>query len=833
MKLRTKTLIILGVIFIGLLIIMATVIQPLLINSYLVVEDQSVDRNVQQAVNAFSREFDNLQKQTYDWATWDDTCTFVEDRNQGYIDSNLQDMALQGIGVNIMMFYNTSNDLVFGKAVDLQNGNETPIPLVLLQELTEHDWLNHTSGESVVQGLIVLPDAILLFNSRPIRASNEEGPIHGALLVGQYLTDEHIADMSRLIASPLLIARLDSALPKDFETARLSITKDKPTFIKPLNATSIAGYSFINDIFGNPVLILRIELARDTYQRGLSSLELMRTLWYLIIIIVCISIIVILEKLVISPLTKLDKKLIEISASKDISKRMLIKGNDELTTLAKTTNTMLEAIEKSQEKIQENEKRYRSLFENAHDMIQIFDPQGHFLYVNPAWKTAVGYSEDELSKLELNDILHLDSRPRCHDVFSKALAGATIEKIEAKLCTKDGGIVFVEGNASPHFQEGKIIGTQGIFRDVTSRKTMQDALEKSERKFRELTELLPQTVYEMDFTGKLTFVNNQALALFQYSRDEFEAGLSAFIMLVPEDVPRAKENFTRVLKGEHIAGSEYSMKRKDGTTLPVVLYSSPIIQNGRPVGLRGAIVDITELKKAYHDIEVLLKSKDDFINQLGHDLKTPLVPLINLLPSVREKTTDPKSIERLDLVLKSVYYMRELIVKTLDLARLNSPRFQLDMKMVNLFEETNKIIETNMFLWSVHQNSIENKIDPCLMVNADILRFQELMTNIFSNAVKHSSAGGKIIVDAKQQADDIMISVADAGIGMTPEQLTRMFDEFYKADQSRHQLDSSGLGLTISKRIVEKHGGRIWAESPGLGKGTTVFFTLPIPKTER
>jgi sensor domain CHASE-containing protein len=288
---------------------------------------------------------------------WDDTYTFVEDRNQEFINTNLEGVSFQGIGVNIMMFYNTSYDLVFGKAVDLQDGNETPIPEAVLQELTQNDWLlHHNSTKSYVQGVILLPDAILLIASRPILTSAEEGPIHGTLIIGQYLTDEHIAEISDLIALPFTIDRLDSTLPKDFETARLSITKDKPTFIQPLNETVIAGYSLINDVHDNPVLIFRVDRTRDIFQQGTATLGYLTIFLSLVTLIICISIIIILEKLFLSPLTKLDKNLLDISTSKDLSKRMTVHGNDELTALAKTTNILLESLEKSQQTLNDKIK---------------------------------------------------------------------------------------------------------------------------------------------------------------------------------------------------------------------------------------------------------------------------------------------------------------------------------------------------------------------------------------------------------------------------------------------------------------------------------------------
>jgi sensor domain CHASE-containing protein len=355
MNLRIKTLITLGIIFTVLFILLMTVIQSVILTSFQEVQEQSVDQNIQRAVNAFSHEFDSLRKLSYDWSVWDDTYTFVEDRNQAYIDANLQDISFQGIGINVMMFYNTSLDLVFGKAYDPQNENDSSIPQALLQELTETEHgtiLHQNTTKSYFQGIVLTPDIILFIVSRPILTSSEEGPIHGTLIIGKFLNADNIAEISNLIGLPLTIVRLDSVLLKDFEIARQSLTENKSTFIQPLNETTIAGYSLINDIHDNPVCIFRIEQVRDIFQQGIESVWNLIIFLVIITLIVFISILVILEKLVISPLKKLNNNLLDISTTEELSKRITLYGNDELTTLAKTTNTLLDTLEKSQQTLQ-------------------------------------------------------------------------------------------------------------------------------------------------------------------------------------------------------------------------------------------------------------------------------------------------------------------------------------------------------------------------------------------------------------------------------------------------------------------------------------------------
>lgn len=227
------------------------------------------------------------------------------------------------------------------------------------------------------------------------------------------------------------------------------------------------------------------------------------------------------------------------------------------------------------------------------------------------------------------------------------------------------------------------------------------------------------------------------------------------------------------------------------------------------------------------EVEKLLKQKDEFITQLGHDLKNPLGPLINLLPFLEEKEADSAKKEMLTVLHRNADYMKNLVVKTLELAVLNSPNTRFSIEQLNLFNEVAQIIENKKILFDENIVKILNKINRTISVKADRLRLEELLTNIFENSVKYSKNGCKITIDAEQADDLVKISVADNGIGMTREEISRIFDEFYKADSARHEIQSTGLGMSICKRIVEKHGGSIWVESPGPGRGTTVFFTLP------
>jgi PAS domain S-box-containing protein len=316
----------------------------------------------------------------------------------------------------------------------------------------------------------------------------------------------------------------------------------------------------------------------------------------------------------------------------------------------------------------------------------------------------------------------------------------------------------------------------------------------------------------------------------------------------------------RLKQKDHLKMETY-FQRKNGSMFPVSIVGSTFIDEGSNEKHMILIIDdITKTKTTERELKVsqlillsliqnlekkvkertekieqLLKQKDEFINQLGHDLKNPLGPLINLLPILLKHETDPHKKEMLTVVQRNTDYMKNLITKTIEFAQLNSGDIRLQLEQIDLHQVCVESIARNDQLIRENNIKIENLLSPNLIVKADKLRIEELFDNIISNAIKYSSDGGTITIHGSSDQTSITISIKDKGIGMDEQQLTHVFDEFYKADPARHDFKSSGLGTSICKRIVEKHNGSLKIESEGLGKGSTVTFTLqkfPVSQQE-
>ena len=169
----------------------------------------------------------------------------------------------------------------------------------------------------------------------------------------------------------------------------------------------------------------------------------------------------------------------------------------------------------------------------------------------------------------------------------------------------------------------------------------------------------------------------------------------------------------------------------------------------------------------------------------------------------------------------------ELINEVLDLAKIEAGRMELDIETVDLpdlVQETLSQLEGQVQAKGVPLRAVVP--EGLHAIDTDPGKLRQVVINLVGNALKFTPEKGTITIDAKSDDGFVIVSTKDTGIGMTKEQLDHVFEEFYKADKARHELASSGLGLSICQRIVDTHGGRIWAESEGLGKGSTISFSV-------
>lgn len=277
----------------------------------------------------------------------------------------------------------------------------------------------------------------------------------------------------------------------------------------------------------------------------------------------------------------------------------------------------------AQEALRRSEEQFRSIFENAVLGLYRTAPDGRILLANPALVRMLGYScFEELAECNVEKNGYQPSYSRAAFKRLIELQGQVVG-LESAWTKRDGTALFIRENArAVRDLEGNILYYEGTVEDVTERKRAEQALAESEARFRELVELLPQTVFEMDADGNFTFANRAGLEMFGCTEQEVP-GLNVLQLFAPADHERIGRNVRKKLAGEPFQDHDYMALRKDGSTFPVLLYSSPIVRDGKPVGLRGIVLDISDRKKA----ETALRESEEKFRNLAE--QSPNMIFIN------------------------------------------------------------------------------------------------------------------------------------------------------------------------------------------------------------
>jgi signal transduction histidine kinase len=271
----------------------------------------------------------------------------------------------------------------------------------------------------------------------------------------------------------------------------------------------------------------------------------------------------------------------------------------------------------------------------------------------------------------------------------------------------------------------------------------------------------------------------------------------------------------------------------DGTMHDVVFNRAALrSQGGLPEGLIGVILDITDSRRAERQRQKLeaqmhhSRMLESLMVQLSHDLMTPLTPLSALFPLMRKKANDPQLERMLEICQQSAGQIERITSKSLELVRLSCQANRSELVPALLAQAAESALRGVAPSLAARGVDCTNGIDPSLRVMGAADQLALLFGHLLGNAARYAAPNGTVRIEAGVGEAEVRISVQDDGIGLEPEHTTQIFYEFFKADSARHDPNTQGLGLAICQRIVVNHGGRIWAQSPGIGQGTTIFFTL-------
>ena len=344
-------------------------------------------------------------------------------------------------------------------------------------------------------------------------------------------------------------------------------------------------------------------------------------------------------------------------------------------------------------------------------------------------------------------------------------------------------------------------------------------------------------IISKDLNGTILTWNRGAERIFGYTAEEV-IGKSIRAIIPPDRQSEEDEVLARIRQGLIVDHFETVRARKDGTLIDVSVTISPVRNaGGEVVGASKIARDITEQRRLRGIADEASRLKDEFLTVLSHELRTPLNTLLGYARMLRREDDrmSPDLRERaLDALERNAESLTRLVNDVLDTSQIVTGKLRLALDACAVDLIVLDAIRTVQSPADAKGIALDIRGEPGLTVLCDRDRMQQVLWNILSNAVKFTPSGGRVTVRSERHGGEIRITIADTGIGISPDHLPFVFHRFWQAHTgASREFGGLGLGLALSRHIVELHGGSIAAESAGAGKGTVFAVTLPTATSIR
>ena len=514
-------------------------------------------------------------------------------------------------------------------------------------------------------------------------------------------------------------------------------------------------------------------------------------------------------------------------------------GEDDVSILRIAVNLIGMGIQRkrAEKAIHSGEEIYRSMFKNAANLILLVDKKGIVVDCNSRVEELLGYTQDELTGQPINSIIFSDYLKKLQESSEEIENRSFSFNKEYRMTRKDGKPVDVNVNSSGLKDEnGDHVQTIYIIEDITERKKAENMITESEGRYRSLFQNNGAVIMLINpDTGDVLDANPAACSYYGYPREKMSSLNIADINILP------KEQILEELeqeKSRDINHFYFTHRLANGVLRDIENYSYPILIDGKKL-LYAIISDITDTKKMQNELvrakmeaEVANQAKSEFLASMSHELRTPMNSIIgfsDMLLTQNFGSLNEKQLRYVSNISVSGSHLLKLINDILDLSKVEAGKMELNVEKFSISSSVSEVKTLLTPLASKKSIRILSTVDEELtIIKADRTKFRQILYNLMDNAIKFTPEGGHVLVDARVGEDGAKITIKDTGAGISEEGAQKVFQPFTQLGNSEYgQQVGTGLGLSLVKKFVEMHSGRIWVESE-FGEGSKFIFTIPL-----
>lgn len=783
MTLRNKSIIIIVTISLLIISLVNASARFILLKSFSNLEEEYCIKNVQRAFNAVTTEKNNLLSHASDYATWDDTYAFTENLNPAFITSNITPDTFINLNINFFIIMDKSGQVIVSHGYDLIKNEPLAISTNLLDQIINLPNSQNPNLKSGSAGFVLINDQPILMAYHPILTSRSEGPQHGVLVIGRFLGDSFAAQLSNTTQLSIQIeSYINSTLRLEFEGAKQVTDGETTISINPLNSKNIAGYMMVEDVFNNPVMILKAAMDRDIYNHGHDTILFFIYIVFFGSLFFILTALYLLDSQVTSRIISLSRSVIGVRLSGHLADRVPIKGKDEISSLGNAINEMLQSLEAADYRLRHSRDELEKLIENrTAELVQVNLDLKHEITEHELGRKALSeaYNEIHLIISSISSIMiGVDNKGMVtlwNDVASKLLS----------LSSDD--VVGLDFFALPiNWNRDKIA---------------QEAAEcvKSNKNIRMADILLRHQ------TDGIRILGITLTPLFL--KDKEHPGF----LLIGADITERRlleDQVGRSNKLEAIGQLAAGVAHEINT--PTQLVGSNLRFLGQQLDTILGWLDKLHQQKDAAKTESKIPSlimgseKDVTLAQLEYFKQEA--------PKAIEQSLE--GIDRISHIVTAMRFFTHPGSENKEIADLN----QIIQNAISLSRNEWKIIA-----------EIKTDLDPNLPgVECLPIELSQVVLNIIINAIHaiqdSGEEKGQIVIVSRQAGELIEVSITDNGTGIPKEIQSKIFDPFFTTKDIGR---GTGQGLAIAYTvIVKKHGGTLEFESE-TGKGTTFIISLP------